>query len=520
MVTSPGNGKRLRMDPGCEDAPAIMRSLRHVEKQPVAAAGRRLMLRSVRARLTLWYTAILALVLITFSGICYALLAQEIRAATDASLADTAREFAGAFANDRVNGSEGRDVLLDFHYSDRQIMVLSGEGRIVASSRSRLAPPEMVRIASIVRQGGIGLQTVAGGSQNDGIRIMVIPLEVLGKKYFGVVAHDLAEQSDRLERAASAVAYGIPLALIVAAAGGYLLARKSLAPVTSMSVKARQIGAETLAERIVVDNEHDELGFLATTLNDLLGRLQQAFESQRSFMADASHEMRTPMSIIQGEADVALARSDRPSNEYRESIEVIQKAAGRLTRLVQNLFLLARADAGSYPISKTRFYFDEFLSDCARAMRSVAIVRGVALTCQAPPDLVIYGDEELLHRMFLNLVDNAVKFSPAGGRVEVRAESTANGFVIRVNDTGPGISSADAPRIFDRFFRGDRLRSRATGNDSGAGLGLPIARWIAEAHEGTLTLESSGAGGSTFVVSLPALEGQDAPLEEGASAPV
>jgi two-component system OmpR family sensor kinase len=462
------------------------------------------MLRSVRARLTLWYTAILALVLITFSGICYALLAQEIRAATDASLVDTAHEFAGAFANDRINGTGERDVLLDFHYSDRQIMVLSPEGRLVASSRSHLDPSVLSRIATIIRRGGGGLHTVAGGLENDGIRVIVIPLEVLGRKYFGVVAQDLDEQSDRLERAASAVAYGIPLALLVAAAGGYLLARKSLAPVTSMSVKARQISAETLAERIAVDNEHDELGFLAMTLNDLLGRLQHAFESQRSFMADASHELRTPMAIIQGEADVALTRRDRPSDEYRESIEVIQKAAGRLTRIIQNLFLLARADAGSYPMTRTRFYVDELLIDCARAMRSVAGAKGVTVTCDTPTDLLIHADEELVHRMFLNLVDNAVKFTPKGGRVDIRAVLMRGSYVVRVSDTGVGIPSTEAPRIFNRFFRGDRLRRRMTGNESGAGLGLPIARWIAEAHEGTVVMERSDEGGSTFVVSLPA----------------
>jgi two-component system OmpR family sensor kinase len=461
------------------------------------------MLRSVRARLTLWYTAILALVLITFSGICYALLAQEIRTATDDSLADTAREFAGAFANDRDNGSRGRNVLLDFHYSDRQIMVLSTEGEVVASSRARLEPQAVLQIAAIVRRGGSGLQTVAGGSENDGIRVIVIPLEVLGKKYSGVVAQDLSKQADRLERAASAVAWGIPLALVVAAAGGYLLARKSLGPVTSMSAKARQISAETLAERIVVDNEQDELGFLATTLNDLLERLQHAFESQRSFMADASHELRTPLSVIQGEADVALARRDRPSHEYRESIEIIQKAAGRLTRIVQNLFLLARADAGSYPMTRSRFYFDELLSDCVRAMRSVATAKGVALTLEVPPDLIIHADEELLHRMLLNLVDNAVKFTPAGGRVDIGAVCEEAGYVVRVSDTGSGIPPAEAGQVFNRFFRGDRVRRRLNGNESGAGLGLPIARWIAEAHGGTLLLERSEEGGSTFVVSLP-----------------
>jgi signal transduction histidine kinase len=147
-------------------------------------------------------------------------------------------------------------------------------------------------------------------------------------------------------------------------------------------------------------------------------------------------------------------------------------------------------------------------------MRSVAIAKGVTLSCDVPADLIIHGDEELLHRLFLNLVDNAVKFTPAGGCVEIRAEAAPAGYVVRVTDTGVGIPEAEQVRIFDRFFRGDRLRRRMTGNESGAGLGLPIARWIAEAHEGSLVLERSGEGGSVFVVTLPDALARTAAIEQ------
>jgi len=322
---------------------------------------------------------------------------------------------------------------------------------------------------------------------------------VVGTRYTVVVARDLSEQSDRLESAAQAVFFGIPLALIVAAAGGYLLARKSFAPVTTMSLKARQIGAETLDERIEIGNERDELGFLAATLNGLLERLQLAFESQRRFMADASHELRTPIAIIQGEADVALAR-DRDASDYRESIEVMQRAARKLTRIVQNLFLLARGDAGRYPISMSRFYVGEVVGDCIRGMRSVAQARGVALSCAAPEDVVIVADEELIHRLVLNLVENAVKFTQSGGTVHVDVHGEDGTCTIRVADTGTGIAPADQSRIFERFFRGDRARPQDAG---GAGLGLPIARWIAEVHGGELRLEHSDADGTVFAAVLP-----------------
>ena len=458
------------------------------------------MFHSVRARLTLWYTAILALVLIIFSAVSYVLLAREIRAETDASLADTAHEFAAAF--DPADHSRGRDVLLDFRYSDREILVLSPRGDLVMASKSRIGPDERQRIEAFVRAGGKGLRTIPGGEEGDGVRIIVTPINVVGTHYTVVVARALSEQADRLESAAHAVFFGIPLALLVAAAGGYLLARKSLAPVTTMSMKARQIGAETLDERIEIGNERDELGFLAATLNGLLERLQRAFESQRRFMADASHELRTPIAIIQGEADVALARHDRSAGDYRESIEVMQRAARKLTRIVQNLFLLARGDAGRYPITMSRFYLGEVVGDCVRGMRSVARPRGVEISCAAPEDMVIVADEELIHRLVLNLVENAVKFTPDGGRVHVAVEAGDGVCTIRVTDTGVGIPPDDQTRIFERFFRGDRTRPQ---NGGGAGLGLPIARWIAEVHGGELRLEHSGGEGSVFVAVLPKL---------------
>jgi signal transduction histidine kinase len=446
----------------------------------------------IRGRLTLWYTALVAVVLIAFSSISYALMAREIRAATDASLANTARELAAAVALDPANAVSGNNVPLDFRYSDRDLVVFSSGGQVIASSRLHLAPAEQQRLAAAVRGGISRFMTLPGGKEDDGIRVFIMPVRVIGQPFAIAVARSLHEQTDRLESAARSVFLGIPIALLLAAGGGYLLARNALRPVTAMSRQARQIGAETLTARIPIENERDELGFLAVTLNDLLERLQRSFDMQRRFMADASHELRTPVSIIQGEADVTLSRADRSPDEYRESIEVMQKAALKLTLIVQNLFLLARTDAGQYPMQRTRFYLDELIADCVRSMRNIAAARGVTLEQSADAETVIEADEELVSRMLLNLIDNALKFTPSGGRVTVRA----TGSVIRVSDSGAGISPADQARIFERFFRAGR-----TGG--GAGLGLPIARWIAEAHGGSLTLERSDGAGTTFTVVLP-----------------
>nr|MDP9360329.1 HAMP domain-containing histidine kinase [Acidobacteriota bacterium] len=172
----------------------------------------------------------------------------------------------------------------------------------------------------------------------------------------------------------------------------------------------------------------------------------------------------------------------------------------KLTRIVQNLFLLARGDAGRYPTSMSRFYLGEVVADCVRGMRSVAQARRVELTCSAPEDMVIVADEELIHRLVLNLVENAVKFTPAGGRVHVAVQAESGICTIRVTDTGVGIPPDDQTRIFERFFRGDRARPQ---NAGGAGLGLPIARWIAEVHGGELRLEHSDTEGSVFAAVLP-----------------
>lgn len=457
------------------------------------------MLHSVRARLTLWYTAVVAVVLIAFSIISYAVLAREIRAATDASLANTARELSAAVAHDPANAVTGSDVQLDFRYSDRALVIYSPSGSVVASSHVHLQGREQQRISSAVRSGADGYLTIAGGPEDDGIRVFLLPVAVLGQRFVIAVGRSLHEQTDRLESAQQAVFLGIPLALLLAAGGGYLLARTALAPVATMSLKARQIGAETLTERIPAGNERDELGLLAVTLNELLERLQRSFDSQRRFMAEASHELRTPVSIIQGEADVTLSRAERSAEEYRESMEIVRKAALKLTRIVENLFLLARTDAGSYPIRKTRFYLDELVAESVRSLRNIAAMREITLEQSNEGDLVIFADEELLNRMLLNLIDNALKFTAAGGRVSVAATLENGHYVIRVSDTGSGIPSGDQARIFERFYRVARPRQSQTG----AGLGLPIARWIAEAHGGALQLERSGSDGSTFRVVLP-----------------
>jgi signal transduction histidine kinase len=212
--------------------------------------------------------------------------------------------------------------------------------------------------------------------------------------------------------------------------------------------------------------------------------------------------LRTPVAILRGEADIALSEPRRGEGEYREALGVVSHEARRLSRIVDDLFLLARADAGQLPLHPGELYLDELAGECVRSVRSLAVQRGVGLVCEAEGELPYRGDEPLLHRLLLNLLDNALKYSRPGGEVRLDLARRDGGYVMRVTDAGPPIEPEAAERIFERFYRADRACS-ADSATGGAGLGLPIARWVAEAHGGSLRLARSTAEGNEFEVWLP-----------------
>jgi len=294
------------------------------------------------------------------------------------------------------------------------------------------------------------------------------------------------------------------LALLIAGVGGYLLAKKSLAPVVSMGEQAAHIGAANLSDRIPVPQRNRELGRLAEIFNELLARLDKSFAEQKRFMADASHELRTPVAVICGESEVALSQQRAP-DEYRESLDVVHDEGRRLTRMVEDLFTLARADSGDYPLTLTDFYLDESVNECVRSVRTLAAQKDLEVLYEAPNSEIPYrGDESVISRMLLNLLHNAIKYTPAHGRVEVALKQNCANFEISVSDTGEGIPDVARDRVFQRFFRVDKARSRSGFlNGSGAGLGLSIAEWAAELHGGKIILDKTGTSGSTFVVFLP-----------------
>ena len=269
-----------------------------------------------------------------------------------------------------------------------------------------------------------------------------------------------------------------------------------------MAAQAAEWEAQ-LHRRLAVASERDELGQLAKTFNELLERLETSFQQQRRFMADASHELRTPVAILRGEAEVTLSKPNRSPEEYRQTLSILRGESQRLSQIIEDLFTLARADAGQYPLTLRDTYLDEIATEAVKRARSLALSKNITVSQDVEPDLPICADEALLARMFLNLLDNAIKYSPSGSTVTLTCRRGGDHYGVSVGDAGSGIPAELQARIFERFFRVDNARSRSEGETGGAGLGLAIARWIAEAHHGQLTLTCSDSTGSTFTAVLP-----------------
>lgn len=471
------------------------------------------MLSSVRVRLTLWYTAVLACALVALALATYFVLRRNSAHLTDAAIVEMAESFlttVSAEARDSPGPGglkEGIEKAISEHkYRDTVFVVLDFERRIIASSDIQLAPlsaptPKMLEEA-MDRSTNETRPFLTIRLRDQAYRSYVRHFAIGGTDCTLLVLQSLHRQEEFLRSVLSAFALAIPLSIVLASGGGYFLARRSLSPVVEMSTQAGRIGADNLHERLKVTNPEDELGHLAQSFNSLLDRLDRSFEQQRRFMADASHELRTPVAILCGEADVALSQPSRSPEDYRASLDILRAEARRLKRIVEDLFTLARADAGQYPLTPVDFYLDELVAECSRSVRTLAAARQITLGCDASKEMPIHADEALLRRMMMNLLDNAIKYTPPGGSVSMTCDVQDAEYRVTVSDTGLGIPSELQPRVFERFFRADKVRSRSE-SDGGAGLGLSISRWIVQAHGGRLELTRSDKAGSTFTVVLP-----------------
>jgi signal transduction histidine kinase len=451
---------------------------------------------SIRDRLSLWYTAVLTLVLAFCAAAFYLIHLRSRLAQVDQELerggALVARTVVTELGEGAVLSEAAREAVDTIELAGRSLAVFDTAG-VPLAGRWEALPPGAVEASGDWSLGTANLETPAGAFRLYRAR------HVHKQISFDVaVAESLAPVERELANLRHALAGSVLLALLLAVFGGSWIARAALRPVAVMADQARRITDRTPGFQLTSPNPRDELGLLARAFNGLLSRLESALSQQRQFMADASHELRTPVSIARTAIEVTLGRAGRPEEEYRDALGVVREQMRRLSRIVENLFTLARADVGGLPVERTPLYLDELVADCVREARVLGEPKGVTLDWQGPADLELHGDERLLREMLINLLDNAVRHTPRGGWVRVELEADNDVVALSVSDSGEGIPEAEQERVFERFVR---LRSADAGN--GGGLGLPIARAIAEAHGGTLRLARSGPAGSTFLAWLP-----------------
>lgn len=469
------------------------------------------MFNSVRIRLTFWYVLIFAVLLTAFGFLLYELLARDLHRHLDQSVINDVRTAAAGFQGQMLENQNNAIVatahtLIEFRPHNTYLAVMTAQQPLGGNYYDEMSLPTTDPVLqepisatwlqeAKTKQTPV-LQTIKGfGTAGGRLAVMRIP----DSEFFIVVAQSQAEMQEHLAAMRRIFYLSLPLMLLIASIAGFFLAKKSLAPVAAMSTQAESISANNLHEQLSVSNPHDELGRLANVFNALLARVNRSFASLREFTADASHELRTPLAIIRGEADVALSQP-RTSFEYQETLAIVRDEARRLSRIVDDMLALARADAGAQQLQREELYLNDLVEECRRAIQTLAANKGISVLCDSLPDIEFCGDEELLRRMILNLLDNAIKYTPVRGTVCIELSETPTHIKLSVIDNGIGIPAEAAAQVFDRFYRVDKARSRAEG---GSGLGLPIVKWVAEAHQGTVQLESHSGIGSKFVVELP-----------------
>lgn len=289
------------------------------------------------------------------------------------------------------------------------------------------------------------------------------------------------------------------LAVVISALGGWALARRTFRPIDTMTQAARDITLSNLSARLPRPRTDDELDRLVVTFNDMFERLQDSFDTLRRFTADAAHELRTPIAALRGETEVILSQ-DRSASEYREILANNLDRLEFLTKLVNELLFLSQADKGKDMLRRKPLRLDQLLTDVAEAFRVVANQKGLDLSLDLPKNISVTGDDTRLRQVFTNLIDNAIRYTPKGGNIEITVFPQNGNVTVTIKDTGLGIPADEIPHIFDRFYRVDKSRSR---DDGGTGLGLNICEWIVKAHQGSIEVQSRLGKGTTIHVTLP-----------------
>jgi signal transduction histidine kinase len=453
---------------------------------------------SIRTRLTLWYTSVLGAILLLFSFAVFLILLYGLLDGVDRPLRDTAKKIVDqsrAFPGDIT---QVQIPPLDMFQSPgvSVIQVWTPQGELSQQSGGNLAEPldpEALNTAQPV----IHDVTVRGVH----LRVLTYPLIIEDSNqlvgYLQIASPPLGWVDQARRDLLVILVSGIVLALVLSALVGVMLARRALKPIDTVIATALNISrADDLERRITYAGPPDEIGRLVAAFNEMLERLDKLFRAQQRFLADISHELRTPLTTIRGNVDLIRRFGADP-----DSLDAIQGEAERMTRMVGDLLLLAKAEAGGLPLAYEPVELDTLLLEVYRQARVLG--NGLDIKIGEEDQVTVLGDADKLRQLLLNLVDNAIQYTPKGGQVTLGLAREDGWARLTVADTGIGIPPEDLPHIFERFYRVDKARSRSGASAGGAGLGLSIASWIAQAHGGHITVASEPGRGATFTVWLP-----------------
>lgn len=484
-------------------------------------------------QLTLWYTSISALLLLLFGIAFYSTLQASLASSFDVTLQMRSQQVAEAvsFNNGKitvdnmvnelpelastaaiVDSFDGTDASIpvnpssqnalgDIASANRRVFVriFNKAGQLMYSSpgfNSVTVPTDAV---SQALKGTPWYGTIGNGDDQD---MRVYSTMLIDKhQLIGVVqvGQSLSRLKEHMQHVALALLLLTPFALFFSALGCYWLAGRAFNPIHRLTRTAREITAKDLHQRVPVPPAHDEVRDLSLIFNQMISRLEHSFTQQRRFVADASHELRTPVTVIRSMTEVALSQSSS-ADDYVAVLQGVNAESERLGSLISDLLALARADEGQVQFDYDAVRLDLLVADAVASLEPLANERGIRLYTQVLSPVTVLGDAARLIQVIISLVDNALRYTNVGGQVSLSVKQVEDAALLVVSDTGIGISPEDQLHIFERFYRADPARSREAG---GSGLGLAIVDWIVRAHDGTVRVESKPGHGSTFVVSLP-----------------
>jgi heavy metal sensor kinase len=481
--------------------------------------------RSLRFKLTLWYVLILGVLLISFSGFLYFTLSNSLYRDADNKLRSLAELIASeSYSPLSKFGFGNIDQTLELSMNlkpvGKFIQVLDDSGRVGRKS-DNLKNVQLPISLNALKNASKGLVTFETNHSFGNTPLRIVTLPVLEKNQITrivQVASSLEDVEDALNTLLLILLITVPFALMVASLGGQFLANKALKPVDHITHTARIITSSNLNQRIQPVKSRDEISRLVETFNEMISRLDQSFHKIKQFSTDASHELKTPLTILKGEVEVAL-RKEREPQEYQQILGSNLDEINRMAQIVDDLLLLSKEDGGTIEPHREEIDLTQMLQEVINQMSLMAEAKTLRIEAAAPREEIrILGNPLRIRELFLNLIENSIKYSEQGGLIRItlaRDEIPVNGLTtnwrggeetrfakVVVSDTGIGIAEEDQKRIFDRFFRVDKARSREEG---GSGLGLSICKWIVGAHNGEIKVESEIGKGSSFIVRLPLL---------------